>query len=239
MRRLERPGKKPLFASVGIHALVLVVAWRAQVSPPRYSEFVTYQVEIVSPPPSREAETPQPQREEELVVETPEPLTPPEEPEPVVQEERVREESRPEPTPTPPPEPAEEAGAPEPSEEAGGEDINVRMEGLRRDFPAYYENIIFQINRCMRFSGPGGLKTTVYFTILRDGTVDGSEIQFVSRSGNAGFDFAVMEAIECAGRGRFGALPEDLGWDQFPILFDVTSSRRAPDPASSGHPRSR
>jgi hypothetical protein len=73
------------------------------------------------------------------------------------------------------------------------------------------------------------LKTSVYFVIERDGTVDGGGIDFVSRSGNAGFDFAVMEAIECAGRGRFGTLPEDLGWDQLPIIFELTSSRRGPE----------
>jgi outer membrane biosynthesis protein TonB len=237
MRRQARPGKKPLLASVGIHVVVLLAAWSAQMAAPKYSEFVAIQVQIVSPPPAQMAETPQPQQEQELVVETPEPLPTPEEPEPVVQEERVREESRPEPTPTPPPETTAEAGHPDPSDEAGGEDINVRMEGLRRDFPGYYENIIRQVNRCMRFSGPGGLKTSVYFTIRRDGTVDPSNIEFVSRSGNAGFDFAVMGAIECAGQGRFGPLPEDLGWDRFPIIFEVTSTRRLPDPDSPGHPR--
>lgn len=236
MRRQEHPGKKPLLASVGIHAVALVAVWSAQVSSPAYSDFVTYQVEIVSPPSTQEAEVTQPEREEELVVETPEPLPPPEDPEPVVQDEQVREESRPEPSPTPPPETEEEAGDPEPSEAEGGEDVNVRMEGLRRDFPGYYENIIRQINRCMRFSGPGGLKTSVYFTIQRDGTVEGSNIQFVARSGNAGFDFAVMEAIECAGRGRFGPLPDDLGWDRFPIIFDVTSARRAPELHPPVHP---
>ena len=101
MRRRERPGKRPFAASMGIHAVAVLVAWSAQVSSPRYSEFVTYQVEIVSPPSAREAEITQPAQEEELVVETPEPLPIPEEPKPVVEEERVREESRPEPTPTP------------------------------------------------------------------------------------------------------------------------------------------
>jgi hypothetical protein len=67
--------------------------------------------------------------------------------------------------------------------------------------------------------------------------VDGNNIEFVSRSGNAGFDFAVMGAIECAGQGRFGPLPEDLGWDRFPIIFEVTSTRRLPDPDLPEHPR--
>ena len=183
------------------------------------------------------SETPAAVPEEELVVETPEPLPPPEEPEPdpVVEEQRVREEEKPEPTPTPPPPrpEEEEAGDPEPDPEESGENLSVRMEGLRRDFPDYYLNIIRQINRCMRFNGPGGLKTTVYFVLKRDGSVDGSDIDFVNRSGNAGFDFAVMEAVECAGAGRFGTLPEELAWDRLPVVFEVTSSRRTPDPSPS------
>jgi outer membrane biosynthesis protein TonB len=240
MRQREGPGKKPLLASVAIHVVAVLVAWTAQVSSPRIADFVTYQVEIVSPPSARQAETPQPV-EEEVVVETPEPLPPPEEPEPepVVEEEPAREEEKPTPTPTPPPEPEEEAGTPEPDEAEGGEDLNVRMEGLRRDFPAYYENIIRQIGRCMRFNGPGGLKTTVYFIIDKAGTVGGRSIDFVSRSGNAGFDFAVMEAVECAGAGRFGPLPEALGRDRFSVVFEVTSSRRNPLPETPGHPQGR
>jgi hypothetical protein len=237
MRHRQRPGRASFAASVGIHALVVMFAWRAEVSSPRISEFVTYQIEIVSPPPAREAETPAAVPEEELVVETPDPLPPPEEPEPdpVVEERRVREEEKPEPTPTPPPPrpEEEEAGDPEPEPEESGENLSVRMEGLRRDLPDYYLNIIRQINRCMRFNGPGGLKTTVYFVLKRDGTVDGSDIDFVARSGNAGFDFAVMEAVECAGAGRFGGLPEELAWDRLPVVFEVTSSRRTPDPNPS------
>jgi hypothetical protein len=233
MKRGERPGKKGLAASVGIHAVAVIVAWTAQVSAPRIQDFVTYEIEIVSPPSAQLAPAPVPIQEEELVVETPDPIPPPEDPEPspVIEEDPVREEARPEPTPTPPPpaQPEEEAGDPEPAEEEGGEDLNVRMEGLRRDFPGYHMNIIQQINRCMRFNGPGGLKTTVYFVIKSDGSVNGNDIDFVSRSGNAGFDFAVMGAVECAGTGRFGPLPTELGRDRFPVVFEVTSSRRWPN----------
>lgn len=241
MRYRDAPGKKSLLASAAIHVVALVLAWHAQASTPDVQDFVTYQIDIVSPPPARMTETPAPPQEEELVVETPDPVPPPEEPEPdpVVEETPTREESRPEPTPTPPPpepEPLEEAGDPDPSETESGEDINVRMEGLQRDYPAYYENIIRQMNRCMRFNGPGGLKTSVYFEINRDGSVNSRRVEFVSRSGNAGFDFAVMEAVECAGSGRLGALPPELGLDRFPIIFEVTSSRRAPEEASPMHP---
>jgi len=240
MRHRERPGRKSLLASAIVHVVTLCLAWYAQASAPDLEEFVTYQIDIVSPPPAQLAEEPAPVQEEELVVETPDPAPPPEDPEPdPVVEEPTQEESRPEPTPTPPPpepEPEEEAGDPEPSERESGEDINVRMEGLRRDYPAYYENIIRQMSRCMRFNGPGGLRTTVYFVINSDGTVNPGRIEFVSRSGNAGFDFAVMEAVECAGSGRFGALPPDLGLDRLPIEFELTSSRRLPQNFAPMHP---
>jgi hypothetical protein len=250
MRRREGPRKKSLAASMGVHAVAVAVAWFAQASPPRPLDFITYQVEIVSPPPAREAEIVQPVQEEELMVETPDPTPLQEEPEPppVLEEDPVREEVRPEATPTPPPpepEPVEDAGDPDPSDQPSGEDLNVRMEGLARDFPVYYQNIIRQMGRCMRFTGPGGLKTSVFFTINRDGSVDGDRIEFVTRSGNAGFDFAVMGAVECAGAGRFGALPEELGFDRFPIIFEVTSARRGPDRDGPGdglapmHPRDR
>jgi len=221
MRYQERPGKRSLAASVGIHVVVISLAWWAQASStPRYQDFLTYEITLVSPPPAQYAEEPQPVPEPEVVVETPEPVVEPEPP-PVV-EERRREEQRPTPTPTPtppPPEPEpEEPGDPEPTVDVGGEDLNVRMEGLRRDFPAYYANIITQIRRCMRFTGTGRFETTVFFYINRDGTVDGRDLRFVERSGNVNFDFAAMGAVECAG-GRLGPLPPELGFDRLPILF--------------------
>ena len=223
MRERDRPGKKPLVASVGVHALALVGAWMAQVSAPQMPEFITYEIMLVSPPSTQEAPEPEPQPEPELVVETPKPVV--EETPPPVVEERRREEVPPKPTPTPPPQPRPEekpAGDPEPVEEVGGEDLNVRMEGLRRDFPEYYANIIAQIRRCLRFTGTGRWETTVLFYIGRDGSVDGEELRFVERSGNVDFDYAAMGAVECAGRGRFGPLPEDLGLDRIPILFTFT-----------------
>ena len=91
------------------------------------------------------------------------------------------------------------------------------MEGLRRDFPVYYENIIRQIHRCFRWTAGGNWETTVYFVIRPDGSVTG--LDFVKKSGNAQFDFEALGAVECAGKGRFGALPEELPWDQLPIQF--------------------
>jgi outer membrane biosynthesis protein TonB len=218
MRHRERPGKKSLVASVAVHVLAIFLAWGAQASSPVFEDMISYQITLVSPPPTQRAEEPLPVPEEELVVETPEAVEE-EDPPPVI-EERPPEEERPTPTPTPPqPETREETGDPEPSDAAGGEDLNVRMEGLRRDFPVYYQNIIRQIGRCMRYRGTGRWETTVFFYINRDGTVDGRELRFVERSGNVDFDYAAMGAVECAGNGRFGPLPEELQMDRIPILF--------------------
>jgi hypothetical protein len=216
MRYRERPGRKSLFASAGVHVVAVVLAWIAQVPGSNPEDFITYQITYISPPPAEEAPEPEPVVEEEVVVETPEAV--PEAPPAVVQEE-VQVEERPDPTPTPPPEPVEEAGDPEPSEELSGEDLNIRMEGLRRDFPDYYLNIQRQIQRCFEYRGSGRLETSIVFIIKRDGTVDGGTIDFYDRSGNVNFDYAAMGAVECAGNGRFGPLPEELGWDRLPILF--------------------
>ena len=105
--------------------------------------------------------------------------------------------------------------------ELSGEDIEVRMEGVRRDFPQYYDNIIRQISRCFRPPQgiPGGLRTTVYFVIRQDGTV--ADLRFVEQSGNPDFDFEALGAVgDCAGQGRFGPLPEELPYERLPILFE-------------------
>jgi outer membrane biosynthesis protein TonB len=239
MRRKERPGRTQLFASAGVHVVAVVVAWSAQVSHPDPNAFETFQVTLVSPPPSQVAPEPEPVVREEVVVETPEP--PPVEKPPPVVEETPRVEQKPTPTPTPTPPPPEpepvEAGTPEPSETVSGEDLNIRMEGLRRDFPEYYGNIIRQIQRCFEYRGEGRLETSVIFYISRDGRVDGGSIDFYQRSGNVNFDYAAMGAVECAGAGRFGPLPEDLGLDRLPILFTFTPRREdGPRPAPGASP---
>jgi hypothetical protein len=94
----------------------------------------------------------------------------------------------------------------------------VRLEGLRRDYPLYYENIIRQIQRCFRWQGTGNWVTKVYFIIRSNGSVD--DIDFVSRSGNTAFDYDAMGAIDCAGQGRFGPLPEDLPYETLPVEFE-------------------
>ena len=192
-------------------------------------EFVTYQIEMVSPPPAVQAEI-QPATEE-LVGEPPEPaplleedpeqeVVPIEEPddpepEPSPEENRpteelteVEEEETPPSAPDPPPEEIEDSG----------EGINVRLEGVRRDYPAYYNNIIRQIFNCFRWRGGGNWEATVFFTIEREGTV--TDMRFTSRSGSTAFDFEAIGAVECAGQGRFGQLPDELPYDRLPVQFD-------------------
>jgi outer membrane biosynthesis protein TonB len=217
MRYQERPGKKSLVLSVAVHVVAVMAAWMATLSRAEPLDLITYQITLVSPPSTEEAPEPVPQPQEEVVVETPEP-PPVEETPPVLEEEPEERRPTPTPTPTPPPPDPEPAGDPEPSEEISGEDLNVRMEGLRRDFPAYYGNIVRQIRRCMDYRGGGRWETSIFFYIQRDGTIDGRSIEFVERSGNVNFDYAAMGAVECAG-GRFGPLPEDMGLDRIPILF--------------------
>lgn len=221
--------------SLAVHGAVAVLAWWTSLSVRPPIVFESYEIELVTAPPVEVAEEVQPAREE-LVVERPEPEPPAEREEAPVAEP----EPEPEPTPPPPrqdpepepePEPEEESQPattneppPEEAERESGEAINVRIEGLKRDYPAYYDNIIRQIQRCFagRFRGQGSWETTVYFVIQADGSTSG--LDFVSRSGNTTFDFEAMGAVECAGRGRFGPLPEDLPYERLPVLFTFRPS---------------
>jgi outer membrane biosynthesis protein TonB len=229
-RRFDPFDRRSMALSVVLHVAILTLAWASTLYEPQRLEFLTYEIELVSPPPARQAEVPE-VATEELVVERPEPEPVPPEPEPeapeVVPVEKPKPDPPPEkpadPTPTRPPEAAEEtrtASAPAPATEdasESGENLNVRIEGLRRDYPQYYENIIRQIQRCFRWSGGGNWETTVFFYIDRDGVA--RDVQFVTRSGNVTFDYQSMGAVECAGEGRFGKLPSDLPYDRFPVRF--------------------
>ncbi len=230
-----------------MHVLVLVLAlWSSlQARPPL--EFVTYQIDLVSPPPAVQAPEPEPPKQQ-LVIERPDP-TPPEpeveKPTPVVEEKPKPKPPEPKPQPKQPPrteqpkeaeakKPAATTEKPSQDKKESGEGINVRLEGLRRDYPAYYENIIRQIHRCFRWNTGGNWETTVTFVIRRDGTVTG--LDFVDKSGNAQFDFEALGAVECAGKGRFGALPEELPYDQLPIQFKFKPSAGGGTPPALGAP---
>ena len=215
--------------SVGLHGCLFTLAFFTSLVDRSPMEFVTYEIEMVSPPPAVQAEI-QPAMEE-LVVERPEPTRPIEEepeqevvpieepddpePEPSPEEDRpteelteVEEEETPPSAPDPPPDEIDESG----------EGINVRLEGVRRDYPAYYNNIIRQIFNCFRWRGGGSWEATVFFMIEREGTV--AEMRFLSRSGSTAFDFEAIGAVECAGQGRFGHLPDELPYDRLPVQFD-------------------
>ena len=215
--------------SVGLHGCLFTLAFFTSLIDRSSMEFVTYEIEMVSPPPAVQAEI-QPAMEE-LVVERPEPtrlieeepeqeVVPVEdpddpEPEPSPEEDRpteelteVEEEETPPSAPDPPPDEIDESG----------EGINVRLEGVRRDYPAYYNNIIRQIFNCFRWRGGGNWEATVFFMIEREGTV--AEMRFLSRSGSTAFDFEAIGAVECAGQGRFGQLPDELPYDRLPVQFD-------------------
>lgn len=238
--------RRSLGFSLSIHVLALVVLiW---VVPALAREPIVYQsieIRVVSAPPVAapppEEETPPPAPQEELVVETPEERVEEEEAPIPVEEEapppEPEETPPPEPEETPPPEvedppPPAPAESEESDEEDGGEDINVRLEGLRRDHPAYYDNIIRQIERCFRPPDSGDREAVVRFMVREDGSV--ADIGMVERSGSFIFDLEVQAAIECAGRpGRLGPLPQGYAWDVLPVQFtfrpgsDRSSTRHA------------
>jgi len=212
-RRPDPFDKSSMVASFGVHGGIVLVFWLSGLVRSDPMEFISYEITLVSPPPAEQAEVVQPATEQ-LVVERPEPTPPAPEPEPeedavpIVEELSEEEETTAASTEDPPEDTAE-----------SGEDITVRLEGLRRDYPAYYNGIIRQIDNCFRPPRDGGdWGTTVFFNIERDGSVAG--VEFVSRSGNFDFDFSAMGAIECAGNGRFGPLPDDFQWDRLPVQFD-------------------
>lgn len=235
------PSNTAFVASALVHLGLFLFVWWTQTARPSPPQFETIAIELVSPPSSEEGNAPP---QEELTVETPEepepepeeeeppppepeaeePAPVEEEPEPEPEEPEPEEESPPveETTPPPPADDEAEPGAPEPDPDAEttGEDINVRMEGLRRDYPAYYSNIIRQIRRCFRWQGGGDeLEATIRFYIERNGTT--TDMSVVQPSGNLTFDLEAMGAVECAGTGnRLGALPEDLPFERLPVEFD-------------------
>ena len=229
-RRFDPFDRRAMALSAGFHVALLALAWASTLYEPQQIEFLTYEIELASPaPPEQQQEEVEIQPPaEELVVERPEPDPLP--PEPDVEEIVPVEEPEPEPEPVreeppaeePPPDVADDrvvTQTPDPPEEepeVTGEALNVRIEGLRRDYPQYYNNIIRQIQRCFRWRDGGNWQTTVFFYIDREGEAD--EIDWVSRSGNAAFDIEALGAVECAG-GRFGPLPEDLPYDRFPVRF--------------------
>lgn len=239
MRRHAHPtDRTALLGSAAVHVTAVVLAFLSTAMKREPPEFVTYEIELVSPPPAVQRERPEPAPpEERLEVDTPEPARQEAEPEP---EPVVEEKPQPKPEKKPEPEPAEkkpepkeeqpkaEPAGPEPEKaDVSGQDLEVRMEGLKRDFPVYYRNIVDQINRCFRPPQNARGEAVVQFYIRRDGRVD--DLELVRSSGSTGLDLESIGAVECAGRGRFGPLPDEMPYDRLPVRFRFTPSGE-PDP---------
>ena len=86
----------------------------------------------------------------------------------------------------------------------------VSTEGIEFPFPEYLQNIVSQVlQRWQRPLEGSPLEAEVSFMVHRDGSV--TDLQFVKRSGDFGFDLEAQGAIEEAGRFKaFGGLPD--GW---------------------------
>lgn len=225
--RRDAPGRLAVVGSAVLHLGVLLVFWLGQGVFRSVHDYEVIEISLVSPPPAEAGEPePEPTPPEEPVVETPEP-EPEEEPPPEEEAEAPPEreedtrkaEPEPEEEPTPPKGPD-----PEPETENAGEGLDVRMEGLRARYPAYYENIIRQLYRYFRWRGATDLEAEISFVIERDGSV--SDIDFVRRSGNFAFDLEAMGAVESAGANRaFGPLPEGYPADRMPVSFYFSPAR--------------
>ncbi len=228
----RRPGRRDplsMAGSVAIHGLVVGFAWWSTLSARPPAEFVTYKIDLVSPPPTVKAPEKTP-AEKRLVVERPEAQPEPakKKPAPVLEPKKPKPEpKKPKPTPTAavPGKKNKAAAGPvvvKGKKAESGEDIRVKMEGLRRDYPQYYNNIIVQMARCFRWDGGGAWLAVIEFVIHRDGKV--TDIKVAQPSGNPIFDIDAMGAAECAGEGRLGPLPKDLPYDRLPVRFRFTPS---------------
>lgn len=239
-RNSRRPGRRPLAASILLHVGFVLVGWWAHEVAHEPIEYIAYEMQMVSLADLEELEEVAPQTED-VVVETPDDPEPPDlepdpEPEPTLPDPEPDPEPEPsepepaEPEPTPEPDEPEPEPTPtpeEPQEDVSAVDMAVRMEGLQRDFPAYYRMIQTEILRCFR--PPAGVDratAVLRFVIQQDGTVPGASIRLHERSGNSRFDIAAVGAVECAG-GRFGPLPDELPYDELPVQFTFS-------PAGSG-----
>lgn len=231
-RSRGRAGAKPALGSLMVHGVALTLAWAVATKRPQPIEFISYQIDMVAAP---GADVGSPVVEAPPAAEPPAPEPTPAPPTPVKEAEKPI--PAPEPAKKPTPAPAAttapstarpSAATPRPTasgpttDKATGtgsaESINIRMQGVRRDYPAYYDNIIRQISRCFRWSGSEPFETELYFVIERNGSV--SNVDVVKGSPSIAFNTEAMGAVECAGQpGRFGPLPDDFQFDQLPIRF--------------------
>ena len=226
----RRPlGRGSLGVSAGVHVLALAtVFWAVPALRPDPVFFRAVEMNMVAAAPAQA---------EELVVETPdEPEPAPVEAEPSVIEEEPEPDSLDSPPPADeelPPAPAASVSDTEVPED-GDDEVTVRIEGFRRDFPEYYENITNQIRRCFRPPDRVGRRPVVVrFRIHRDGSI--TDIDVSQTSGSFSFDTEAMGAVECAGKaGRLGSLPAEYRWDVLPIDFTISSKGGSMDDTQRG-----
>jgi outer membrane biosynthesis protein TonB len=108
----------------------------------------------------------------------------------------------------------------------GSDVATVSTEGQEFPFPEYLQNIVAQVLRqWQRPYQSTPLEAEVSFLVHRDGKV--SDLQFVRRSGNFGFDLEAQGAIEQAGRFKsFGPLPDGWSSDVLFVRFYFSGRRQ-------------
>jgi protein TonB len=106
-----------------------------------------------------------------------------------------------------------------PTGDKGTDVATVRSEGIEFPFPGYLTNIVRQIAIRFKPRNPAArLKAEVRFLIHRDGSV--SDITFIKRSGNFGFDLEAQGAVDAASSAlAFGPLPTGFPDDVLPVVF--------------------
>jgi protein TonB len=142
--------------------------------------------------------------------------------------------------PAPPPAPTTEEREPAPrttpnvelapGEEpsTGSDPATVNTEGVPFAYPEYLRNLVAQVHRqWQRPKGNQSLRAEVLFFVHRDGSI--SNLQFVKRSGNFGFDLEAQGAIEAAANAKaFGPLPDGYANDVLPVSFFFDPTARRP-----------
>ena len=222
-RRVERMrgSNSALFGSMFLHGVVGFLLLAPTDSMPPLPP--TYKVELVAAP----KPPPRPQRRRPETVQRPAEQTVPTRPQPPRRQEpdpvpvvEVQEDAEPAPPTNP------DTLAPDVEPSTGSDAATVNTSGVEFPFPEYLRNIVAQVyRRWQRPSGNVSLRAEVQFFIRRDGSV--SNFQFVTRSGNFGFDLEAQGAIEAAANaGAFGPLPEGFASGVLPVSFFFDPSER-------------
>lgn len=224
MTRDPAPRRTGVAVSALAHGTVLVGALVMARTAASRPVTMVYAIDMIAAPaatepaPRRAAPEAEPVRQEETVaVSRPRPKpTPKKPPTPVKQPETRRVAEHPPQTRT------DTRPLPGEAPSTGKDPLTLRQEGKEFPYPEYLRNIVSQVyQRWDRPVGAQALRTTVWFVILRDGSIRGLEIS--QSSGNSAFDAQALGAVERAGNARaFGPLPS--GWleDGLPIAFSFS-----------------